>query len=810
VFVPTLCIKYRITMKQTDNYRLKGRAVFLAAIMMMSVFAVPLAFAGGAAAAVTDNDADFDRAVTNGATVYQGQILIADVDNYDSVDQDNLELRRFNTDGDGKVGSLVAALTVEDGDTNEDYVIINTVNRNTGQYIITNQSNGGDPADDPNSITFEVVEQDLTVSFDDDEVADSGADAETTFEVESDARNKYAINVTADGLDAAELQQIFNASGDIGPDSSTESFAQNRSAIAQHVQASTRSVLTDDGHAIDTDDDVLTIFNGEREFEISFDDIDTDEYELEVEVVDSTASATASVTVADIGDGSLSFVEDAEIEQGGIAEITISAENADEGTLVIGDEDDVGYQANVSIDDFGDLDEITIYFNTYAAGSDELGEVLWLDSDDESDGAAISFDKETDQTLALENILATGDYELTVSAFTTAGEYDDRFERTLDEPDDVGSLFIDTRSTEDITVWTAADNSVDDLLNEDADDQPDAIAEAIENDLITPADGVAYDDYSVHQLEVSGLDGLLERANDELGGEATVEQQFLNLTQLPTGDNGDSAIQLRLRETRDSVGPNANRRVVNLSASDLVVVSDSDSNQYFLLIDTGEIEFENGNSLDAETDYEFDVRFELRDERLLNVDEEDDLEDFYQRVDTVFEVVEREAALDVNDEDLIEVEAAEEQEITGTTNIAPGSEVSIRVRGQGDARFSKSVSEIVVDADGTFAGVLDFSDRTPDDEFRATLRNTGVPDDNPQEDGIVVESVGEPVEDDDVDDEEVDDDDAVDENGTGDEPADDDEDPVDDETDDETPGFGVLVALVALLGAALLAVRRQN
>jgi len=783
--------------------------VFLAAIMILSVVAVPLAFTGGVAAAVTDNDAEYDREVTDGATIYQGQILIADVDGYG--DNEDIELRRFNADGDQKVGSLVAALTIEDGDTN--YALVNTENRNTGQYIISNQSNGGDPTSDANSISFEIVEQDLTVSFDDDEVADSGANAETTIEVESDVRSKYAINITADGLDAAELQQIFNASGEIGPDNSNESFADNRSAIAQYVHDNTVSELNDSGHAIDTDEDVLTVFNGEREFEISFDDIDTTDYEFEIDVVDTTASATASVTVADVGDGSLSFVEDVEIEQGGIAEITVSAANADEGTLVIGDEDDVGYQANVSIDDFGDLDEITIYFNTYAAGDDELGEVVWLDEDDEDDGAEISFNSATNQTLDLSNILAIGDYELTVSAFTTGGEeYDDRFERTLDEPDDVGSLFIDERSTEDITVWTAADSNVEEVLEEDADDQPDAIAEAIENDLITPADEVAYDDYSVHQLEITGFDGLLERANDELGGEASVEQQFLNLTQLETGDDGDSAVQLRIRETRDSVGPNADRQVANLSASGLAVVSDTDNDQYFLLIDTGAIEFENGGSLDEEEDYEFEVEFELRDERLLNVDDEDDLEDFYEAVEAQFEVLERQAALDVSADDLIEVESAADQEISGTTNIAPGSEVSIRVRGQGDARFGKSVSEIVVDTDGTFAGVLDFSDRTVDDEFSATLRETGVPDDNPEEDGIVVDSVAEDVADDEdegVDDEDVDDE-AADDEPADDEPVDADDEPAEESTDDETPGFGVLVALVALLGAALLAARRQN
>jgi len=74
--------------------------------------------------------------------------------------------------------------------------------------------------------------------------------------------------------------------------------------------------------------------------------------------------------------------------------------------------------------------------------------------------------------------------------------------------------------------------------------------------------------------------------------------------------------------------------------------------------------------------------------------------------------------------------------------------------------------------------------------------------------------VEDPVDDeaDDEDDVVDDDDDVVDDD---DDVVDDDDDVVDDDddvedVDDETPGFGALVALVALIGAALLAVRRQN
>jgi len=702
--------------------------------------------------------------------LYVGQIASVDTDRTVG---SSIQVREVTARDGGSPSSSTLARSVTVGSGG--IIVIDTDRlRGEGDYILRdNAGNWLDSSGDwvtgiSNAQDAEVLEQDLSVEFDEDEVDNTET---VDLNVES-LRSSFVLEITGelDGstLDYETLEEIFGGN--------------------------------DGFEVVDEDDDIVAVDAADDDsFEADFDDQDGGEYEFAFDVADTTASDSDSITVNDVGDAELT-VEDVEQQTGDIAAITVGQTAADSGTLVIGDIDDVGYQANVSID-FGDRDEVTVYFNTYAAGNESLGDVVWLDDDDLDDDAEIT---DFSQTLDIDGILDTGDYELTVSPSADPAE-------TLENPDDVASLFIEERSTDDLNIWTASDDAVEDILDEDDDEQVAAVLEAIENDLVTPTDAVAHDDFAVHQLEASGLKGLFKWAEAETGEDA-LGDQFIELATNSTFENedGDSAIQLRVRETRDSVGPNAQRGVVDLAETGVVILHDDENEQYFILMDTSEIVLENGDSLESDDDYEFDVKFELRDERLLDVDtEEDDLEDAYERLDTAFEVVERAGSFDLSDDDLIEVEASDDAEITGETNIAPGSEVSIRVRGQGDARFSKSVSDIVVDTDGTFAGVFDFSDRNVDDEFRATLRDAGI-DDRPQEDGIVVESVAEEPADD-ADDADDDADDVVDDTDDAvDDTEDATDDTADDTTDDETPGFGALVALIALLGAALLAARRQN
>jgi len=190
-------------------------------------------------------------------------------------------------------------------------------------------------------------------------------------------------------------------------------------------------------------------------------------------------------------------------------------------------------------------------------------------------------------------------------------------------------------------------------------------------------------------------------------------------------------------------------------------------------------------------------------------------------------------------QDPYNVTNAEGQMIEGTTNLAPGTEVTLRVRSGDDTRPAFSNAETTtVAADGTWSAEFDFSEQNADDEYTVTLRNSLFAE-NPTVDGTVVETIvdgddgsddgddgddgnvtdGEDGDDGNVTDGEdgddgnvTDGDDGTDDGSDGSDDGSDGSDGGDDggDSEDGTPGFGALVALVALIAAALLATRRNE
>ena len=792
-------------MKQKNTSRTKGRAVFLVAIMIMSVFAVPIAFTGGVAAFIDDVDEDYDREVANGNTVYQGQIVIANVSVADSAYTqsagEDLELRRYIS-GDNEIGGLVQTLTVE-GDANEEYVIIETENRDTDQYVLTEGNRGSAPGTD--EIIFEVVEQQLTAEFDEETAADVGSDAIVDFEIDSEIRNAYAVNVSADGLDDDELVQIFQLD-----DNDENEDVANRSSIAQAVSGASLG----DWATIDDDDEVLTLIRGEDEWELNFTGIDEGEYEFVVEVVDTTASATATITVEDRDDGELD-VSPVDVFQGDIAVFEVELSNTESGALVIGNEDDDGYQANISIQN-ADSDTVTVYFNTYTAGNVDADaeKKVFADSDD----ADVTLENSGAPFETLSSILDTGDYEVVVASVSDGSNID--FEAVIDDPDTITTLAINERSELDAAQWRAGSDTIDDLLDELNDEDEAAaielIGEAVANDLVTQTDmfavkeaGTSGDsDFQIHQISANGLEGLLgnlsDASNDDIDDFDTTAAFGAALLQNNTA-NGDGAILLEFEQQN----PGANRDAIEINLADAAasedltdfatVVFDGDANDYYIIIDTDAlVAFDDR----IEEDQEYEVTFAVQDQRLLDEDDEDDLEELYEEITWEFELEEAEGDfLGLNEDGDVEVEAADNQELTVETNVAPGTELDIRARNkQGTSpSFIKTARELVVSADGTVTGVFDFSAQSVDDEFTTSVRQASF---ELSEDGIIVEASEEPVEEEPVEEEPEEEPEEPEEEPEEEEPV--------EETEDDTPGFGALVALLAILGAALLAARRQN
>jgi len=248
-------------------------------VLACLITVVPLAFAGGAGAVLADVTNESDRVITSGETVYQGQEVAVNVTDF--TDQDNVALRTVDQEDD-TIGSLVSQPAINDYGT-EQYAIVDTQNREEGQYVLTSDSFG--ESIDGNDVRFEVIEMDLSVEIDGEKTYNTNVDKLTGLEVQSNLRNTYAISVSADGLSDEELEKIFNTDGQLGTENTT---IDNQYAAASKAGSS--------GYAMfDGDDEALTIFDGEQVFDLNFTGIESDIYKIDIEVIDT--SATDSVIV---------------------------------------------------------------------------------------------------------------------------------------------------------------------------------------------------------------------------------------------------------------------------------------------------------------------------------------------------------------------------------------------------------------------------------------------------------------------------------------------------------------------------------
>ena len=825
-------------MTRTRNHtRKKANAVFFSAIMVLSMFAVGFAgFAGTAAA----EDAEATYVPAN---PWQGQDVIVFGDDIDTAEDAEYDLRRV-TDSNGAVtsSSFVEELNSErateaqanytntraDGDpVNEDdwIVVIDTSDLDAGDYFIR----GGELPRNPNmEDTFEVRIQSLDAEFDDDTVSDTGGDSMTDLDVSSN-RGTYSLNVSADGdLDNEELFEILTGLDfdDESPSGVDFSDVENQDVDSDDTYGDFNVFIYNDGQDssdLDADEKVGMYRISDTEAEVDFAGIDGGDYEFLFEVTDTEATSTANITVDDVDDAALSFVDSTvDVAQGGVASITVEANDAaDSGLLVIGEIDDYGYQLNVTIEEFNDDDRITIYFNTFAAGTsgDEDGyetplqSIVWVDEDDEDEGAEIDYSEteEHEDSENLEFILSAGDYDMSVVAL---GDFDD----AVDDPDDVGSLLIDEREAPAMSIWTASDDTVDDI-----DDVDDVLA-GVAGGNVTERDLVAQDDWIIHELGANtGLDGVfhyIDRTSgvtiDDLIDSSGDADTSLFAAKNNDDDENQRAARLRIRETRDSAGPNVDRRVLT-DLSDVETIIQEGESAVFLAVNTdgwnqGDSPFndEDRPVLDDEEDYEFNTNFRIEDNWLLefDVDDDEDLIDLFETAESTYDVEERTGAF-VSDP--YNVTATEDVQIVATTNVAPGTELTIRARSSGDTRpsFIKSQTDLVVSQDEDVTGTFDFSDTNVGDTFDLTLRPTNQFPDDVEADGNVVDAV-----DDDTPTPTPEDTPTPTPDEETPTPTPDEETPTPDEetpepTDDDTPGFGAVVALVALVAAALLATRRR-
>ncbi|WP_254829740.1 DUF7282 domain-containing protein [Haloglomus salinum] len=523
----------------------------------------------------------------------------------------------------------------------------------------------------------EIVVQTLDTEFDEDSVA-SGDTVDIDFD--SPVRSGYQVEVEADGLDQDDLFRIFDGSGvaDLEPDSDS----------------------TDGTESVRDENITFTVTDTDFTAEADFSEIDTGDYDFTFNVTDSSAQDTASITVNEEDDIDATFARNAIVQQrGDVVGVSVALEETDTVTVVFGNSSDVNFEQKVRIRDDDDNDRVNFSFNTYLAGgvADQDASAAFNTEDDLIVGATIADGVPDDEPLE------AGDYDLSARVDT------DGDSSTPPVEQDLSVLTLEERSTDSAAVYSAptgAAGSYDD-------------AEDLRSDIVQ-SDAVAQNDLVVLQANVSGVFGYPNDAGDDyLGNEDSAP--FGDY--LKQGDESDElsytaselsrlGVSLALQEE----GPNADADSLNIGGA--TVYPDQDNDTMYIVFDSREINLEDGETYNAS--------FAVPEDNFY-VDDDDSGEDEAEVVSDTFEYEERELTFDTNEQGIITVEAAEGQTITGTTNLAPNTEITVRARASGEGAFLKT-ADVDVLADGTFNATLDFSDVPSNTSFTATVPGQGLED----------------------------------------------------------------------------------
>ena len=753
--------------------------------------------------ALTISEAD---ASASASTFYGGQELeiTSDIDGVTA--NTDYQVRTVeDTDSDDEVGSLRRTITTDssgvatfelDGRLSEGDFTIVPANDQT-QPIDLDGDNTRGTGSEVNQDQFEVVAQDLSTAFDDESVGNDGGEATVEFDIASDVRSTYLVNVSAQGdLDTGELSDIF------------DSNKNDWTVVTEYDEDDTITVRAD-GSA-----------TAEQEETLDFTDIDAGEYTFETNVTDSLASDSSVINVTDTGDESADFANNVESEErGDVVNITVQLDNTDEAIVQVGNPDSVNYYAWAEITDDDDDGVAYVEFNSYEAGTDgnNPSDVLTAGDDDTTidgvdQGGTFTTSRSDDS-----DILEDADYNMYVAAGQPSERIDGDAPSANADADNRGTLRLTERSTDRAQIWTAPAEDDSTLQGLDSDD-PGAITEFVAEGNLTQSSTIANGDVVVVEVQASGIEGILATGSDTTSAYQAASDGTRSSPSYPAAASSGGPFSLSIEEESGAANTGSTNllNVTDISSSDINVVQDQANNTHYVVLDsevitsgTGELTYEDGDGYVANFTVDSD---------------NSDLAGDSQSVTDDFTVEDVEVELDANANDFIVAEAADNQEITGDTNVAAGTNVTVDLNSESTEDPFLKQPEAVVQSDGTFTIIADFGENEVGTNFTAQANIDGT-DQGDEFDGYLVEATEEP------ETEEPTDDGTATEEPTA--PPEETDEPTEEETtmgemtdEEETtmagtdaeetttgsggPGFTAAIALIALVAAALLAVRRDN
>lgn len=688
-----------------------------------------------------------------------------------------------------------------------------TSNLDGGKYAITFDGNNANDVQDGTiggytnvpAASFQIVDQTLSAEFNETQANDEGDDTLRELEVESN-RGNYMIEVYASGLDDGDLEDIFDDYSQYDPATDTGATEDNLAA----------GTYSDDGT-----DKLRIPATSDVDIEANFQDIDASDYNFTVDVADTDDSSEASIQVLE-EDSERSFSQSVINEAAGDqAEVTIDLTSTDDAVVFIGSAETNMFE-RVELEDDNDDGQITFEINTLTAGTAIGDAEAAYESDDDTivdvtrprdpsnAGSSTTGDivssasagmAEDDGDIDIDGDLGSpmeaGQYNLVVaSSIDYEINDDDEFE--IPDEDNTAVLSLSEGSVDSVATWTAPENENIDELDE--------ITE-----FASQTQTIAEDDQMILQLQASGIEGfLVDEESDEL--------------------QNNSGLYLIVRETN----PGANQDPVVIDFSDTnkyEVVEDAENDTYFVVINTGDVQLiRSGDDFDSGA-----YTVELTQTGVDSDYIEDDLTDWLdnnnpigsangltgspyltgadsdeiRQASTTFNLQDRSATFRGLTEEgsVLEVPQSSSATVSAQTNLAPNTEVTVRMSGE-DSLYSQSVE---VSSDRRIEATLDLSSTEIGQNLTAEIRIGGSA--LTTTDAVVVEEQTDTPEPTDTPTDTATDTPTATPEPT-DTPTEMTETEMDTETSTETtsgdgPGFGAIVALVALLAAALLAVRRD-
>lgn len=704
----------------------KLRGLFLAALMVLSAMGGTIAFAGTAAAANqapvmqeatsfedsadqidpgTDTDNDtlveviFDEGVKNVST-----------DDFNVVLRDGTEVTPdsvTDTDGDPAVRldiDQVNPIEVSHVNVTSNGTLADNADnpvdagKNKNQEVKTTsttlQENQGTQSD--NTLKAFQGEQVALVATDEDEDFEITTTDGEFIREGSTGNHSVVFRWDSSGKSLNKTYKVTYSPGIVG---GTDEYIEFRdldlTASADDTQLTTNENLTAtissnsgdrkvDVQLLDSDDSVVeettVTLDGSGEASVNFGTQSAGTYTIEAEDLATGITDTSSDINVDKPEAVKAQFTPRVIEEeiGDVATVNVSMDNTETGTVFVGSQD-INYLVELNIEDGDDDGTVEFDVNSWKAwngnsGQVESGAYTAVDNDDSVSLVATHVEPETER-------IQPALYDLNVTVDGTE--------------EDVGALQFNDRETGDATVGTApkAANLADDV---DASDVHNAT---------TSTSKTAKGDFVSMKVQATGVYGYL----DSMGDFSIAP---------PKSGSHTNGLHLQINESTDQ--PNVKGDTLGdgkgLEKGDVTLVTDADADHFHLVVD-------NTSKLEAGTTY--NVSFAV-DQHSPYVNKKANTE----WANTSFTITKRTAEFDAQSETddgepLIVVHSRSGETLSGTTTVAPGTEITVRARATGESPFLFN-RQVTVQDDRTFEAQFDFSNVQAGQEFKAILPAFGV------------------------------------------------------------------------------------